>query len=63
MNNPLKRKKRVKVSTPKKKDSVKQIITDEKIQLRAYEIYTERGSAPDQDMNNWLQAEKELHTQ
>lgn len=34
--------------------------TVEKIRLRAYEIYVERGRTDDQDLEDWLQAEKEL---
>ncbi len=30
------------------------------IELRAYEIYVEHGSAPGQDVEDWLQAEREL---
>jgi hypothetical protein len=34
--------------------------TVEKIRLRAYEIYVERGRPDGQDLEDWLQAEKEL---
>jgi len=34
--------------------------THEEIELRAYEIYLERGGAPGNDLENWLQAESEL---
>jgi hypothetical protein len=34
--------------------------TREEIELRAYQIYVERGSAPGQDAEDWLQAEREL---
>jgi Protein of unknown function (DUF2934) len=34
--------------------------TREEIELRAYEIYVERGGAPGQEVNDWLQAEREL---
>jgi len=30
------------------------------IELRAHEIYVERGGAPGQDVEDWLQAEREL---
>jgi hypothetical protein len=34
---------------------------NEKIKLRAYEIYLERGSVPGSELDDWLQAERELH--
>lgn len=34
--------------------------TREEIELRAYQIYLERGGAHGQDMEDWLQAEREL---
>ena len=34
--------------------------TREEIELRAYEIYVERGGARGQEMEDWLQAEREL---
>ena len=30
------------------------------IELRAHQIYVERGGAPGQDVDDWLQAEREL---
>jgi Protein of unknown function (DUF2934) len=33
---------------------------EDRIQLRAYEIYEERGKAPGHDLDDWLQAEAEL---
>jgi len=33
---------------------------DEEIRLRAYEIYLERGEQPGCDLDDWLQAEREL---
>ena len=32
----------------------------EEIELRAYQIYIERGGAHGQEMEDWLQAEREL---
>ena len=32
----------------------------EEISLRAYEIYLERGGHPGNEMDDWLQAEREL---
>jgi hypothetical protein len=34
--------------------------TREEIELRAHQIYVERGGAHGQDVENWLQAEREL---
>jgi hypothetical protein len=34
--------------------------TREEIEVRAYQIYLERGGAPGQDVDDWLQAEREL---
>jgi hypothetical protein len=34
--------------------------TREEIELRAYQIYVERGGAHGQDAEDWLQAEREL---
>jgi len=33
---------------------------DEEIRRRAYEIYLERGQQPGRDLDDWLQAEREL---
>jgi hypothetical protein len=33
---------------------------EEEIRLRAYEIYLERGQQPGSDVDDWLQAEREL---
>jgi len=32
----------------------------EEIEVRAYQIYVERGGTPGQDVEDWLQAEREL---
>jgi hypothetical protein len=32
----------------------------EEISLRAYEIYLERGSLPGNELDDWLQAEREI---
>jgi hypothetical protein len=34
----------------------------QKIRLRAYEVYLERGEQPGHDLDDWLQAERELTT-
>ena len=33
---------------------------DEEIRRRAYEIYLQRGEQPGRDLDDWLQAEREL---
>jgi hypothetical protein len=38
-------------------------LTPEQIQFRAYEIYMARGSADGSDVEDWLQAERELSQQ
>ena len=35
---------------------------EDKIRRRAYEIYLERGGEPDRELEDWLQAERELTT-
>lgn len=34
--------------------------TREEIELRAYHIYLERGSAPGNELEDWIRAEREL---
>jgi hypothetical protein len=36
---------------------------DEEIRRRAYEIYLERGEEPGRELDDWLQAERELEHQ
>ena len=40
--------------------SVKNAGRDEEIRRRAYEIYLERGEQPGRDLDDWLQAGREL---
>jgi len=40
--------------------SVGNLASDEEIRLRAYEIYLERGQAIGLELDDWLQAEREL---
>jgi len=35
-------------------------ITDEQIRTRAFELYQQRGAETGKDLDDWLQAEKEL---
>jgi hypothetical protein len=37
-------------------------VTDEEIHQRAYEIYLARGAAPGFELDDWLQAERELRS-
>jgi len=38
------------------------LASDEDIRRRAYEIYLERGEQSDHDLDDWLQAERELRS-
>ena len=40
--------------------SVHYTTSHEEIRLRAYEIYLERGGFPGNELDDWLQAEREL---
>ena len=40
--------------------SVGNAVRDEDIRRRAYEIYLERGEQPGGELDDWLQAEREL---
>jgi hypothetical protein len=40
--------------------SVGNPLRDEEVRLRAYEIYLERGEKPGCELDDWLQAEREL---
>ena len=35
-------------------------VAEEEIRVRAYEIFLERGEQPDRELDDWLQAEREL---
>ena len=35
-------------------------LTSEEIAFRAYQIYLERGAAPGNELEDWIQAEREL---
>ena len=45
------------------KVSVGNVVGDEEIRLRAYEIYLERGEQPGRELDDWLQAERELESE
>ena len=40
--------------------SVRNTAREDEIRLRAYEIYLERGEQPGRELDDWLQAEREL---
>jgi hypothetical protein len=44
------------------KARIQNVPSPEEIQQRAYEIHMERGGTHGQDMDDWLQAERELGT-
>jgi len=44
----------------KEERSVVNSVREEEIKRRAYEIYLERGEEPGRDLEDWLQAEREL---
>ena len=43
--------------------SVGNVVGDEEIRLRAYEIYLERGEQPGRELDDWLQAERDLESE
>ena len=55
MNNPTE-----KSSLESQAQTVPGAPTREEIELRAYQIYVERGGTHGQDVDDWLQAEREL---
>jgi hypothetical protein len=46
--------------TKREEVSVVNSTRDEEIRRRAYEIYLERGEQPGRELDDWLQAEREL---
>ncbi len=42
------------------RDSEQSTITDEDVRYRAYELYLQRGSVPGYEVEDWLQAQREL---
>jgi DUF2934 family protein len=73
-SNPVTRKKEMSMSSKPKRDgstetstqaetgeiSVGNAARDEEIRRRAYEIYLERDKQPGRELDDWLQAEREL---
>jgi len=51
-------------TSARQREAVKTPVADsprhEEIRIRAYEIYIERGRQPGHDLDDWLQAEREL---
>ncbi len=44
----------------KEERSVMTLAREEEIKRRAYELYLERGEEPGRDLEDWLEAEREL---
>ncbi len=44
------------------KETPRREVTDEEVRHRAYEIYLDRGGAPGFELDDWLQAERELRS-
>ena len=42
------------------RDRLPKAMSEEEIRVRAYEIYLERGTQPGHELEDWLQAEREL---
>ena len=47
-------------STTKTKSPSKKLSPQQKIELRAYEIYLERNGAPGNPLEDWIRAEREV---
>lgn len=47
-------------SARSKSPSTKRLTTQQKIELRAYEIYLERNGAPGNPLEDWVRAEREI---
>jgi hypothetical protein len=45
---------------PLRSKKTRNIIFEEDIRRRAFEIYKKNGEIPDNELDNWLQAEREL---
>lgn len=48
--------------SPKTTCSANLVISEDRIRLRAYELYQARGGAPGYELEDWLLAESELKT-
>ncbi len=48
------------VSQEPARKSPRREVTDEEIRQRAYEIFLARGATPGHELEDWLQAEREL---
>lgn len=46
----------------KGESAVENLATGREIERRAYQIYLERGELPGRDLDDWLQAERELQS-
>lgn len=50
------------VSTPATDQSVPVAVSEEAVRTRAYYLYLERGAVPGRELDDWLQAEREVHS-
>jgi hypothetical protein len=48
------------LSTPQNANPAQSVITENDVRIRAYELYLERGGVPGDEVDDWLQAEREL---
>ena len=46
----------------RQRDRLLQAASEQEIRRRAYEIYLQRGAQPGHELEDWLQAERELTT-
>jgi hypothetical protein len=44
------------------KETPRRAVTDDEVRVRAYEIYLARGAASGFELDDWLDAERELRT-
>ena len=61
MNRAQKSTKQVLAAVKETETSLPKNITAEQIALRAYQIYEERGDNPGSDVDDWLEAERQLN--
>ena len=61
MSKPQKIRKRPSAVAKEKETSLPTNVTFEQIAARAYQIYWERGDNPGSDVDDWLEAERQLN--
>lgn len=60
MKNTVEKKRMVKAMTPRTKRIQNHKVAEEAIRQRAFEIYLARRGEPGRELDDWLQAEREL---